>query len=619
MFTHRSLSWLLKTCALLTLAVAVALVANSHLAFTASLASFNVDNFADAVDANPGDGSCATSGGSCTLRAAIQEANALAGEDTVILPPGTYTLTITGRDEDTAATGDLDITANLIISGTGSGMTVIDGNGLDRVIHVPLSTTVVSISGITIQHGDAGISDGGGLYNLGTLHLADSAVISNTAVTSGTVRFYAGGGGIRNEGNMTVIACTVNGNTTGLIGGGISSGGALTLTNSIVAYNAGTSTGGVFNFGTMIISNTTVSDNVAELYTVGGIRNSGTMTLTNSTVTSNHDQQGMGGVTQDSSFPLMVKSTIIAYNYSFLSGTSDCMGSLTSLGHNLVGSSSSCFYQAMPTDQISVDPLLGPLANNGGPTLTRLPQSSSPAINKGDNVGCPATDQRGVSRPQAGMCDIGAVEVAFPYSVYLPLVRNNRPSSGIYGYVTDNGAPAVGVTLDLERLTGSTLTTVQTTTTQADGSFAFTMAPSLGSGQRYGVGYWGTVPTRLGYWTTKQIDTYTAGSIVHIGDFDIANVTLIAPSNGVSVTLPYTFQWTPRPIAPSDTYEFFMPGDNTNYGATPLGQFTLTTLPAGFAIGQSYYWGVYVYQPDGGYGISYEGRQVSFNNTGLKR
>jgi CSLREA domain-containing protein len=618
MSAHRSPRSWLKLCVLLTITVVVALVANSRLAFTASTAVFNVNSLADAVDANLGDGSCSTSGGLCTLRAAIQEANALAGDDTIIVPAGTYMLTIPGRDEDAAATGDLDITDNLIISGTGSGMTVIDGNGLDRVIHVPLSTTVVSISGITIQHGDAGVSDGGGLYNLGTLQLTDSAVINNTAVPSDTVRFNAGGGGIRNEGNMTVLTCTVRGNTTGLIGGGISSGGALTLTNSTVAYNEGTSSGGIFNFGTMIISNTTVSDNWARLYTVGGIRNSGTMTLTNTTVASNHDQQGMGGVTQDSGSPLTVKNTIIAYNYSFLSGASDCMGSLTSLGHNLVGSSNSCFYQPQPTDQIGVDPLLGQLANNGGSTLTRLPQPGSPAINKGDNVGCPAGDQRGVPRPQAGKCDIGAVEVAFPYSVYLPLIRSYRPPSGIYGKVTDNGIPAAGVQLTLIR-SGYTLST---TVTHPDGSFEFTSVPSLAVGQYYRVDYHGADSDHIGIWITRKLTSYAAGSTVHIGDFDIANVDLLTPMNGAAVTLPYAFEWIPRAGVPSDSYELMLTDGDSYYHSTPLGyvsSFTLTTLPTGFVIGQNYYWGVNVYRSDGGYGGSYDGWLVSFNNAGLKR
>jgi CSLREA domain-containing protein len=94
---------------------------------TATAAStFTVNSTADVVDANPGNGLCDTgnlvgSDPECTLRAAVQEANALAGTDTINLPAGTYTLTIGGTGEDVAATGDLDITADVTITGAGSG------------------------------------------------------------------------------------------------------------------------------------------------------------------------------------------------------------------------------------------------------------------------------------------------------------------------------------------------------------------------------------------------------------------------------------------------------------------------------------------------------------------
>lgn len=88
----------------------------------AHAASITVDSTADAVDAAPGNGVCATAGGDCTLRAAIQEANALAGDDTITLPAGTYTLTIAGAHEYNAATGDLDIRENLTITGAGANV-----------------------------------------------------------------------------------------------------------------------------------------------------------------------------------------------------------------------------------------------------------------------------------------------------------------------------------------------------------------------------------------------------------------------------------------------------------------------------------------------------------------
>jgi len=89
---------------------------------------FTVNNTADKVDANPGDGLCSDDIGNCTLRAAIQEANSLEGADTVNIPTGIYVLTIQGIGENAAATGDLDITDEITITGAGAANTVIDGN-----------------------------------------------------------------------------------------------------------------------------------------------------------------------------------------------------------------------------------------------------------------------------------------------------------------------------------------------------------------------------------------------------------------------------------------------------------------------------------------------------------
>src|SRR5207247_9755677 len=99
-------------------------------------ANFTVDSTADAVDARPGDGVCATLAGQCTLRAAVQEANARPGTDSISVPPGTYVLAIPGAGEDASATGDLDITDDLTITGSGAGSTIVDGGHLDRVFHV---------------------------------------------------------------------------------------------------------------------------------------------------------------------------------------------------------------------------------------------------------------------------------------------------------------------------------------------------------------------------------------------------------------------------------------------------------------------------------------------------
>ena len=87
----------------------------------------------DAVDAAPGDGVCADAGGRCTLRAAVQEGNAAAGGRIIVLPEGTYTLTIPGNAEHAAATGDLDLLAPVTILGQGADRTIIDAGGVDPV------------------------------------------------------------------------------------------------------------------------------------------------------------------------------------------------------------------------------------------------------------------------------------------------------------------------------------------------------------------------------------------------------------------------------------------------------------------------------------------------------
>jgi len=102
----------------------------------------------------------------------------------------------------------------------------------------------------------------------------------------------------------------------------------------------------------------------------------------------------------------------------FASTSYDCSGTITSLGHNLESADPCAF--AATGDLSNTNPLLGPLADNGGKTLTLALLPGSPAINAGTNVGCPATDQRGVPRPQFGTCDIGAYE--FVLWVYLPVV-----------------------------------------------------------------------------------------------------------------------------------------------------------------------------------------------------
>ena len=245
---------------LLTLASLLLVVA------PAAAAPFTVNDTADAVDAVLGDGKCATAGGTCTLRAAIQEANALPGPDTIMVPAGTYLLTIEGRDEDAAVTGDLDITDDVTITGAGADRTILDGNGIDRIFDIELLTSrvaiVVAIAALTIQNGNSGpgaLADGGGLYNSGTLTLRNVVVANNTTAA-------ASGGGITNINDITLTDCVVSGNTTATYGGGIDNFGTATLENVTVSGNMSGLGGGIANddaSAVAALTNVTIADNSA--------------------------------------------------------------------------------------------------------------------------------------------------------------------------------------------------------------------------------------------------------------------------------------------------------------------------------------------------------------------
>jgi CSLREA domain-containing protein len=422
------------------------LAVGALLPVAAHAATFVVNSTADVVDAAPGNGVCATAGNVCTLRAAIQEANALAGAPhTIVLPAGTYTLTIPGRNEGAAATGDLNITAGLIISGAGAAITVIDANRVDRVLDVLGGS--VTISGVTIRGGEADYvpsTGGDGIRNNSILTLNDSAVSGNAL-------------GIYNRGTMTLNNSNVSGNDGGNGPGGIynDGGGTLTLNNSTVSGNRAGGIAGIRSsfWGTVVLNNSTVSGNTAWHNMAGGIyyscdgasgggltlnnstvsgnsavswgggivinsvgNSACTVTLNNSTVSGNSAGTG-GGIAQDPRYAvpatIRLKNSIVAGNTG--SHSANCFGTMTSLGHNIAGDAS-CALSGVG-DRNGIDPLLGPLASNGGPTQTHVPLAGSPAIDAVPLADCKdasgatlATDQRGGARPAGASCDIGSVE-----------------------------------------------------------------------------------------------------------------------------------------------------------------------------------------------------------------
>jgi len=318
---------------LVIIALAAGLMLGGRAATTqAASHTFTVNNSLDAPDANPGNDICETASdnGICPRSAAIQEANALAGANTITLSAQTYTLTIQGPDEDNSAQGDLDIKSDLTINGAGAGSTIIDGNGIitsDRVLDI--HNGVVTISGVTMKNGSA--HDGGGIANNGTLMLNNSAVTSSTA--------YAYGGGINNHGTLTLNSSLVSGNSdigATANGGGIFNGNILTVINSILNGNtAGGGGGAIANFGTATLTNSTLSGNNSPYG--GGIRNGYHVALTKSTLSNNTAAASGGGLYNESLGVAVIADSTLNGNTSAVGGGIENRGMLTVTASTLNG------------------------------------------------------------------------------------------------------------------------------------------------------------------------------------------------------------------------------------------------------------------------------------------
>ena len=213
------------------------------------------------------------SSGHVSLRSAIMAANAHGGSNKIILPAGTFTLTLAPTGVDDGAAGELDIKGNVTIQGRGAGSTIIDGNNLDRVIQVQSGS--VSITGVTIQHGLVE-GDGGGILNSGGRLTLSSVVVKNNEAIGAPGSGPAGnggageGGGIFNAaGSLSLVKTTIASNQA--IGGAGTAGvaGAAGTGNGQAGQSGGSGGtgegGGIFNAAgaTLTINGTTLSGDQA--------------------------------------------------------------------------------------------------------------------------------------------------------------------------------------------------------------------------------------------------------------------------------------------------------------------------------------------------------------------
>ncbi|MGC1377452.1 MAG: choice-of-anchor Q domain-containing protein, partial [Anaerolineales bacterium] len=433
-----------------------------------------------AVPGATGTGDCASWVTACTLQTAL--ANAGSGDEIWVVA-GTHKPT-TGTDR--AATFQLksvsiyggfagtetardqrDFTANVTIL---SGEIGAAGNS-DNSYHVVTGATGAILDGFTITAGNGG--EGGGMFNG-----AGSPTLTNVTFNDNSATYR--GGGMFNGGSPTLTNVTFSGNSA-TNGGGMSNSGNPTLTNVTFSNNSAVSSinmgfgGGMYNgAGSPTLTNVTFSDNSAR-YGGGGMYNgAGSPTLTNVTFSGNSASEG-GGMYTGPMFDLSTFSgnsattsgggmnntiggltlTNVTFNgnsasegcgmYNFVSNSTTIRNTIfwgnagaqisNSCATSVISDSviqGGCPAGSTCTNIITTSPMLGPLGNYGGFTQTIPLLAGSSAIDAGDDTVCPATDQRGVPRPQGAHCDIGAYEVDNTAPTVVSSMRANpSPTSAV--------------------------------------------------------------------------------------------------------------------------------------------------------------------------------------------
>jgi CSLREA domain-containing protein len=377
---------------------------------------FVVDSTADAPDAAI-DGTCADADGGCTLRAALQEANATpADADTIALPAGKFVLKRTGAFEDAAATGDLDVLGPVQIDGAGPEATIVQGKK-DRVFDV---FAAVQIADLTITKGKAPKSEeddeasGGGIRNVADLVLTNVHLIRNAAADDS--------GAITNEvGTLTLNDVLLSRNKAGDDAGALDNdGGTVTLSDVTFEKNKAKDEAGAFESeegGVITGTNVTISGNRAREAGGANAEQDGVVDLTNATIVRNKCKIGGCGVQNEDtgSFFVLVNS-IVADNPKV-----NCQGPISAEGGN-VDSGSTCGFAA-PDDlpnagDVGLSPKL--VVDDGAPGLPyHAVAADSPAIDFAVDAECPTLDVRGTAREDvpdvgASVCDSGAVEFHAP-------------------------------------------------------------------------------------------------------------------------------------------------------------------------------------------------------------
>ncbi len=435
-----------------------------------------------------------------------------------------------GCSGDIKLSNTLIIATSLTLDGSGQNVT-LDGGGNMEVLLVNGGVSF-TLNDLTVAHGVA--NEGGGLANLGTINISNSTIANNSATSD-----VGGGGGLFNA-----------------------EGATANISNSTIANNSvpNGNGGGLQNeyTGTINITNSTIANNSAP-FGGAGIENLGTTNISNSTIVNNSSVYGPGGLEVPLGSVNITRSIVSNNTGGRYTGTPNCLGGpINSQGYNLESGTDCGFTNT--GDQQNTNPLLASsLASNGGATQTLALQDGSPAINKIPASSCPATDQRGISRPQGPACDIGAFEFRVPVLnlPHSPITVNATSSQGATVTYTATGTEpddaSATPTVNCTPTSGSTFpigtTTVNCTASDAAnppdtmvGSFSVVVQPVItASGASVtateGAAFSGVVATGTVYGISGQLSASIAW-----GDGSTSTVTVTpAPDGSYSVSASHTY------------------------------------------------------------------------------
>jgi CSLREA domain-containing protein len=341
------------------------------------------------------------SDGDCSLREAMQAANTNAAVDACGAgDPGPTVDVIDFSVTGTITLGSAlpPISEAMTIDGPGDASLTVNGAGAGGIILDVAAGAALNLRELTVANSSGGFQ-GGAITNAGTLTVTDVTFSANSATN---------GGAVYNQGTATITDSTFAGNSSSGVGGAIfKNGPTLTITNTTFSQNSAGTNGGAIFGSSYTVENSTFAGNTAS-GVAGAIDVNGLVTVTNATFSGNSASAGGGAIFVRNT--LTLENAIVANSPAGGNCATTTTGTINDGGGNLSWPDTTC-------PGLNQDPLLDPagLQDNGGPTETIMLQPGSPAINTAVPANCPATDQRGVGRPQGAGCDMGAVEVVFGY------------------------------------------------------------------------------------------------------------------------------------------------------------------------------------------------------------